>query len=365
MDLISTITIIGVIQGLFLSFNLLITSFKKALSYSKIFLGLLIFFLCLHCIDSLLTHTRLYYDYPHFFAVKDPFILLYGPLLLLYIQSLIKHDFKLKWLHLLHVVPFVIFFVRIAPLYLKSTAYKFAILDNMFESYSNVRDVEINLIFNLHIFVYFVIALFILFQTYKKNQLLQPLLKRKDLRHITMILIIVFIVYCVNVIRFWTSYNANTVLWMPLTIAILFFIIGYRSLQIDKMVLVKANNQNIEDYNRSLKLVEDFDTDMRNNKLYLNPNINLNSIADQLQTNRQYLSNAINNIKGLSFTKYINQYRVTKAKELLASQDYNIYSLEKIAKDSGFNSLSTFKRAFMEFEGISPSKFRAKKQVNL
>lgn len=365
MDFLSALTIIGVIQGLFLSINLLIPGSGKALTPPKLFLGLLIFFLCLHCIDSFLTHSRLYYDYPHFFAVKDPFVLLYGPLLLLYMQSVIKHNFKPRWQHLFHLVPFIVFFIRIAPLYLKSTAYKLAVLENMFENYTNVRDIEINMIFNIHVFIYMIATLFVLFRAYRNDKLRKPFFKANELRQISIVVITVFIIYTVNIIRFWTSYDANTVLWMPLVIVILFFIIGYRSLQIDKTILVDVNHQNLQNYDRSVMLLQAFDTEMKTNKSYLNPDVSLNSIADQIQTNRQYLSGAINDIRGQSFTKYINQFRVAKAKELLASPGYKMYSLEKIAQDSGFNSLSTFQRAFREFEGISPSKFRAKNQVNL
>lgn len=148
---------VGIFQGLFLSATLFLHR-RKNTNNSHFILATLLLMLTLHNIDSVFTYSRTFYDYPHFFAVKDPFVLTYGPLLFLYITSLFKRDFKLKRYHLLHFIPMILFVLRLLPLYLKDEAYKLSVLDVMYQNYEHVRDVEINLLLNAHIFLYFCLS---------------------------------------------------------------------------------------------------------------------------------------------------------------------------------------------------------------
>ncbi len=358
-SLISIIAVIGVTQGLFISLNLILTK-KNKFPSPQFLLGLIILFLSFHCIDSILTDTKLFYSFPHFFGLKDPFILLYGPLIFFYILSLVKPNFQFKKHHLLHLLPFIFFFIRIAPLYFQSAAYKQRLLDLMYSDYTAVRDLEINGLFNLHIFIYLILALAILFKSYLSRKDKVLFLERKDLKHLTIMMSIILVVFSLNMIRFWFSYSAETVLWVPFLVAILFLIIGYRSLQIEQVITTRPEPFLVNQISQFNLIIKQLDHEVLTNKLYCDPSLNLNNLAHKLDTNRQYLSSAINKIKGLSFSKYINKYRVEEAKKLLSSKNYQHFGLEKIAQDSGFNSLSTFQRAFKDIEGISPSKYRTK-----
>ncbi|MFD2588691.1 helix-turn-helix domain-containing protein [Croceitalea marina] len=235
----------------------------------------------------------------------------------------------------------------------------------MYENYKAVRDLEINILFNAHIFFYLLAAIFLLTRAFKSNKKQNILPLKTDLKPALLVISGIFIVYAINLIRFWTSYNAETILWMPLTIAALLFIMAYRALRIDDVVTTTIDGKTKMEISRSLVLISVLEEELNDNKLFLNHNENLDTLSKRLNTNRQYLSNAINDVKGVSFTKYINSFRVTHAKRLIASPNYEQYTLEKIAQDSGFSSLSTFQRAFKENEGISPAKYRIKKQVNL
>lgn len=90
--------------------------------------------------------------------------------------------------------------------------------------------------------------------------------------------------------------------------------------------------------------------------VYLNPRLRLSELAMLLGTNRTYLSQYFNQNCESTFYDFVNDYRIHHAKQLLHSTDD---TLETIAMNSGFNSLSTFRRAFVQREGMSPIEFRA------
>ncbi|MFM2358680.1 MAG: hypothetical protein RLY16_673 [Bacteroidota bacterium] len=62
----------------------------------------------------------------------------------------------------------------------------------------------------------------------------------------------------------------------------------------------------------------------------------------------------------LTYTEFVNQYRITYAKKLLL-QNHNV---TEACFESGFESLSYFNRAFKKITGVSPSFFK-KNTINL
>lgn len=90
--------------------------------------------------------------------------------------------------------------------------------------------------------------------------------------------------------------------------------------------------------------------------LYLEPKLRLADLALQLGTNRTYLSQYFNQCLSVTFYEFVNNYRLAHAERLLRTTDY---TLEVVAHTSGFNSLSTFRRAFMAKYTCSPQAYRA------
>lgn len=104
-----------------------------------------------------------------------------------------------------------------------------------------------------------------------------------------------------------------------------------------------------EELSKRMKVL--FDED----KIYLDPELRLSALAVQLGTNRTYMSNYFNQYCGTSFYDYVNRFRLEHSKNLLTDSDY---TYEVIASMSGFNSLSTFRRAFQMMYGCSPKQWR-------
>ncbi len=93
-------------------------------------------------------------------------------------------------------------------------------------------------------------------------------------------------------------------------------------------------------------------------QLYLNPKLTINDVARSIGTNRTYLSSYLNNELKTTFYDFINSIRIErKAKQLLKEKNINL-TIDEIAQQSGFNSVSTFRRAFIKNTGKTPNDFR-------
>ena len=87
------------------------------------------------------------------------------------------------------------------------------------------------------------------------------------------------------------------------------------------------------------------------------PHLTLAELAADLGTNRTTLSSYINSSLGTTFYDYVNSSRLEYTEKLLSDPDAK-YSVEQLAELSGFNSLSTFRRAFGKKYGMSPQQYR-------
>jgi len=83
--------------------------------------------------------------------------------------------------------------------------------------------------------------------------------------------------------------------------------------------------------------------------------LTLKQMASDLGYNYTYLSSFFNKNFTCGFSKFINEYRVTFAKNLLKETSL---SMSQIATECGFFTIRNFNRAFLQFEKMPPKKFR-------
>ncbi|MDV6236007.1 helix-turn-helix domain-containing protein [Leptospira ellisii] len=91
-------------------------------------------------------------------------------------------------------------------------------------------------------------------------------------------------------------------------------------------------------------------------RIYLDEDIRLPSVAEELGVTVHQLSSYLNDHKGINFNNYINQFRVEEAKAILINDPSR--SVISVGNAVGFNSNSVFHRAFLRETGMSPKKFR-------
>ncbi|NGZ90778.1 AraC family transcriptional regulator [Psychroflexus maritimus] len=105
-------------------------------------------------------------------------------------------------------------------------------------------------------------------------------------------------------------------------------------------------------------LFEEIQQQMKDKQLYLDHNINLNYLAQLVNSNSNYVSEAINLFTGNNFSTFINKNRIRFTKEKIVElQDQEYLNFNDIAAMSGFNSTSHFYRVFKQITGLTPRQY--------
>lgn len=95
-------------------------------------------------------------------------------------------------------------------------------------------------------------------------------------------------------------------------------------------------------------------------KPYLNSDLSLRSLADQLGVHPNQLSWLLNNGFGKNFNEFINHYRIEAFKKMAKDPESEKLKIMTIAYDCGFNSKTVFNTYFKRETGITPKQFLKK-----
>lgn len=96
---------------------------------------------------------------------------------------------------------------------------------------------------------------------------------------------------------------------------------------------------------------------MENEKIFKQKDLSIEKLSLLLETNRTYLSRAINTLSGLTFHSWVNMYRIREATDILSDPDNDV-PIKCLADDLGYNSVSVFYKAFQKETGLTPSRYR-------
>ncbi len=96
------------------------------------------------------------------------------------------------------------------------------------------------------------------------------------------------------------------------------------------------------------------------NQPYLNPDLRLSELAQHFNLHISHLSTLINLCFNQNFNDLINAYRIETFIQKIDEGQLQHFTLMSLAYDSGFNSKTTFNRAFKKHTGVSPTEFLKK-----
>lgn len=111
-----------------------------------------------------------------------------------------------------------------------------------------------------------------------------------------------------------------------------------------------------EDADRMLSALKKL---MEEDHLYLNPDLTIEDVAAELNTNRVYISRIVNQMMHMTFRDYVNQLRIRYSKQYMTK--YPDYTQEAVAVASGYQDAASFNRKFRQITGLTPREWLHRK----
>ena len=133
---------------------------------------------------------------------------------------------------------------------------------------------------------------------------------------------------------------------------------GYRMRTREKLyrILAQLQREYADEYTESSKkeLIASAVTYIHEH--YTEGDISIAALSEMCSITPEYFRRIFGNIYGTSPLKYINDLKISHAKELLGSGEYSVGDAATL---SGFSDLSYFSREFKRATGISPRRFQS------
>ncbi len=372
-SIIKFLLIGGVIQGF--GFNLVTLFIKKKFSKVIIFLNLIVLFISLNNLQRSLADSN-FFDFS--FLLKQlqiPWYVLVVPIFYAFTAHFLRIENKVK--DFIKITIFIFVLEIILRLCLISYVY-YEVPDrdaSLIQEYTNIEEI-FNLTYSLFLFLNACLLVF------RKNKLLEFILEYDDLSFLKWFIRLgsIVIVFWILAVVLWNVFSIDYYDLLRLASSAFLYWIGYQGFykynvvedriflrrQIDSdQVLISASSsvhsENQKDAFFNEKHQKDFDKTKNhiiNNKLYLDPLLSMEVIADELGMSKSYISKLINSYSNYNFSDFVNSLRVEQAKKFLSDNEFSQYTIVAIGLECGFNSKSTFYSAFKKFTSESPSTFR-------
>ncbi|MFP8967932.1 helix-turn-helix domain-containing protein [Pokkaliibacter sp. CJK22405] len=111
---------------------------------------------------------------------------------------------------------------------------------------------------------------------------------------------------------------------------------------------------------RAQEITALLDARIRQDNLYLDPELTLSRLSRKLGIPAKQISIAVNQVHQLNISRLINGYRIEHAKRaLVTTQD----TVTQISMNCGFQTKSNFNREFSRLTGMTPSEYRQQEQA--
>ena len=323
----------------------------------------------------------LYREFLFFVPFQQLFLI--GPVFFFYVKSLLNESLQYSQKDVIHFLPAVAYLIYSLVVVISDVL----ILDDYY-FYADGRDKDLDFWYQM---AGLISMLFYLFKSlryyysYRKISLQEVSyaedIAHKWIEHFTiafgLILLLRVLFFIIN--PEWGEFGSKYWYYLSFSVLLLYIsITGYSNtirttltldpaLLMDLQPVVKVqdilNHENPEEAlvirewkDKIIRLFED-------RELYKKPDLTLTDIAMFLETNRNIISRVINQEFNMNLNDFVNEMR-TKAVITKLEKGEHIHStLLGIAMECGFNSKTTFNRAFKKHTGKTPKQFIIKNKL--
>ena len=332
-----TVILITSIIGIINSFIIIVYSLrtKKGNKTSNFLFAALVFVLTVRISKSiLLTFSDGLHDILLTAGLSG--FLAIGPVYMLFINSVTDNKYEFKPKQLIHLLPALLFLLFWFELdYIRSDYYRW----NFFYQ-----------LIMLQYIIYMIIAILkiqILKETHNRLKI--------QLKILSGVLLLIWFLYYLNSVTHFFPYIAGAIIYS----VIIYFSIN---LIINKGYVLDFNpfrkyektgvNQEIIK-NLSNKLTILFEKD----KVFKDNTLSLSKLSKILNTSIHQLSQVINSEKKQTYYEFLANYRIRESKIILKNKNFKD-TIEGVAYEVGYNSISAFNAAFKKMTGLTPTQYK-------
>lgn len=364
-SLVSLISFLVTFQLLFI--GLFLVTHKKGKKVNNIILGLIFLMIGWNMADMTLRISSLQTELGFFQLIDDGFFLLYGPLFYVYVKLVIYNDFTLNKRIWPHLVPYI--FVTLFLIFSFGT-----------KSVQPVSQSDNNsLPWYIHVISYslYLPILIYLGLAYKEllgyREIIRKRFSRIDdinLNWLSFTLKTMGSITILSLVHNFFVISGNNYLYstsLLLFLAFLFYFVNHVIFKALKQpeIFAGIDLKEVEKYlgsNLTNEQIGELKSQLLDlfseEKVYMNPQINIGELAEKLETSSKSLSQVINLSFNKNFFDFINSFRIEEAKNImLNTNDVHLTVLE-VMYQSGFNSKSSFNTAFKKATGQTPTQFK-------
>ncbi|MBC8110563.1 MAG: AraC family transcriptional regulator [Verrucomicrobia bacterium] len=356
------------VNGLIFSVLCWIRGFREERK-SDIWLGFVILSSCLAILDYMLGFMGIHVMFEEFLFFPYNIGFVIGPLIYFYLKSQLNVDFSLKRQDLLHFLAYTIYVIYHLLVFIQGRDFTRNWSDKVSYPY-HIADLEVYLsVISNFTYLFFAIRLYQYYVKWLPTQFADiDTLSFRWYRRFLFVFALAIVVDLVYL--FLGMYGLNLsfqdIWWEKMLIACIIYYLcikGYSQIQ-PKHLVFKPETQKTQEKVKPEISIPDLENwknkvlkGMNQDKLYLNPDLSLSDLANQLKTNNSLLSAVINTGFGKNFNDFVNEFRVKEFQERVLLPENQHITLLGIAFDSGFNSKATFNRVFKKTTGQSPKNF--------
>ena len=395
-QIVQTILYLGAIQGFLLSIFLF--SIKMNIISNRL-LGFLTLIWGILVAAFALQAEGMYVQFPHLLKVFDQLLFFIFPLLYLQVKYLISNYKQFSPKDLFHFTPWFIIVLLNSDFYLSSGEEKFFLLDNL-SLYYKTLDMVSNEIVAIQGVIYSILALRLLSNYVQKIKNYQSNVDKMILKIQYLGISLSLFAWIIGIVGIHLEFfnidiKIDLFIFVYLTLVLIIYVISYSAIKspeiykLDKKQLLVglSSIQHKPVLGRSKPILEDAISEIQDEKTiggledpiieemntkllhyfekekpYLNPELSLQDLADDLDVKRHQLSNIINQKHQKNFYEFVNQYRVEDVKIRMTDPQNKHLKLISLAYDAGFNSKASFNRIFKQITNMTPSQFIMNKQ---
>lgn len=367
-SLFDVIVLIGILQGVIASIQLLLNSRRKA---DKLLAWILLTTVLLNC--KILLHTLGLWNTLFFRYFPLAVDLTIQPLLYLYVVSITESLPKLRQRALLHLLPSfllmghaLLVYVRVLPLDDLSDKSKVAAA----LAYNSVKEIEDYLsVLSFGVYLFLSIRHLKIYKSWLYDTISDSSYPTYGwLRNLLLLMSGLTILLLANItLDYGMNYGQTNFFHWQLFYFLMTVIIYYIGFQASKqtnlplqaaVITGKTDQVSPVSPEKLLQVRTAIEVLLEKEKIYRNPTITLAEMARRLDVSPNVLSFTISKSYEKSFRDLINEYRVEEVKDKLVNGHLSHLSILGIALDSGFNSEASFYRVFKKHTNRSPKEFQ-------